>query len=240
MTDKPQAGPVLDALRGKLIVSVQARAGSALDDPGVLAAIAREAQDAGAAGLRMQGVANIAAARARTSVPMIGIVKRAYDGFEPYITATPAEVEALLEAGVAIVAFDATGRPRPGGTTAPQLIEQIHAGGALAMADCADAADAERAVAAGADIVGSTLCGYTKETAGSRLPALGLVAAMASTGAFVICEGGVHTPDQGLAARRAGADALVVGTAITDVGWLVGEFSGALAKRAADGAEAKA
>ena len=64
----------LDALRGRLIVSVQAKDGSALDDPAVLAAMAREAQDAGAAGLRMQGTANIAAARARTTVPMIGIV----------------------------------------------------------------------------------------------------------------------------------------------------------------------
>ncbi len=222
---------VLDALRGKLIVSVQAKDGSALDDPVVLAALAREAQDAGAAGLRMQGVANIAAARARTSVPMIGIIKRAYPGFEPYITATPVEVEALLATGVEIVAFDATGRPRPGGVTVASLIAAIHAGGALAMADCAEAGDAERAAAAGADILGSTLRGYTKETAGARLPALDLVRAMTGKGAFVICEGGVHAPAQGRAALEAGADAIVVGTAITGVGWLVREFSDPLAKR---------
>ena len=221
----------LGQLRSKLIVSVQAKEGSALDEPAVLAALAREAQDAGAAGLRMQGVANISAARARTSVPMIGIVKRAYPGYEPYITATLAEVEALLATGVEIVAFDATARPRPGGATVEALIAAIHAGGTLAMADCAEAADAERAAAAGADILGSTLCGYTKETAGARLPALDLVLAMAGMGTFVICEGGIHMPAEGGAALEAGADAVVVGTAITDLGWLVGEFSSALAKR---------
>jgi len=221
----------LGLLRGKLIVSVQAKDGSALADPTVLAALARAAQDAGAAGLRMQGVANIAAARARTDVPMIGIVKRAYPGFEPYITPTLAEVEALLATGVEIVAFDATARPRPRGATVEALIAAIRAGGALAMADCAEAGDAELAVAAGADIVGSTLCGYTKETAGVPLPALDLVRTMAGRGTFVICEGGIHAPDEGRAALEAGADAVVVGTAITDLGWLVGEFSGALAKR---------
>ncbi len=220
----------LDKLRGKLIVSVQAK-GSALDDPMVLAAMARAVQDAGAAGLRMEGVANIAAARARADVPMIGIIKRAYDGFEPYITATLAEVDALLATGVEIIAFDATARTRPGGLATERLIAAIRAGGSLAMADCAEVADAERAAAAGAEIVGSTLCGYTKETDGTRLPALDLVRAMAGTGAFVICEGGIHTPAQGAAALAAGADATVVGTAITDVGWLVGEFSDALAKR---------
>jgi N-acylglucosamine-6-phosphate 2-epimerase len=221
---------VLEQLRGKLIVSVQAKDGSALDEPSVLAAMARAARDAGAAGLRMQGVANIAAARKRTSVPMIGIIKRAYEGFEPYITATLAEVDALLATGVEIVAFDATGRPRPGGMQVEQLIAAIRAGGALAMADCATAGDAERAAAAGAEIVASTLCGYTKETAGARLPALDLVRAAVKTGAFAICEGGIHSPAEAGAALEAGADAVVVGTAITDVGWLVGEFSRALEK----------
>lgn len=221
---------MLDSLRGRLIVSVQATPPSLLAEPGVLAAMAAEAERAGAAGLRMQGIAGIAAARERTRVPMIGLIKRSYDGFDPYITPTEAEVEALLATGVEIVALDATDRPRPAGATLEGLIGRISRGGALAMADCARVEDAERAVGAGAAIVGTTLCGYTKETSGARLPALELVAAMRTAGAFVICEGGVHRPEDGAAALAAGADAVVVGTAITDLGWLVGEFSGALAK----------
>jgi len=222
----------MDALRGGLIVSVQAKAPSLLADPHVLAAIAAEAERAGAAGLRMQGVENIAAARERTRVPMIGLIKRDYAGYEPYITPTLAEVEALLAAGVEIVAFDATARPRPGGTTVEHIVAAIRAGGAIAMADCSVAEDAERAVAAGAAIAGSTLAGYTKETTGVVLPALDLVRAIVETGAFAIAEGGIRTPEQAAAASEAGADAVVVGTAITDVGWLVGEFADAVAKRA--------
>ena len=46
---------LLDALRGGLIVSVQAWRGSALDDPLVIAAMARAAQDGGAVAVRIAG-----------------------------------------------------------------------------------------------------------------------------------------------------------------------------------------
>jgi N-acylglucosamine-6-phosphate 2-epimerase len=222
---------VLEALRGGLIVSVQAKPGSALDDPDVLAAMARAAQDAGAVGLRMQGAQNLAAARRRVSIPIVGIIKREHPGFEPYITPTLAEVTAILESGCEIVAFDATGRPRPGGSSSNVLVDAIHRGGALAMADCASATDGPAAIAAGADIVATTLCSYTRETAGTPLPALDLVRSFAALRAFTICEGGIHSPAAGRAAVDAGAAAIVVGTALTDLGWLVGEFAGVLPKR---------
>ena len=96
------------------------------------------------------------------------------------------------------------------------------------MADCATAADAVAAQAAAADIVATTLCGYTKETAGCVLPALDLVSELRELDAFVICEGGIHSPAQGAAALKAGADAIVVGTAITNVEWLAQQFAEAL------------
>lgn len=105
------------------------------------------------------------------------------------------------------------------------IVATILDAGRLAMADCATAADALCAQAAGAQIVASTLCGYTEETKGHRLPALDLVAEMRELESFVICEGGVHTPEQAVAALEAGADAVVVGTAITNIDWLVREFS---------------
>ncbi|HZT11270.1 MAG TPA: putative N-acetylmannosamine-6-phosphate 2-epimerase [Candidatus Baltobacteraceae bacterium] len=220
---------VLDRLRGGLIVSVQARAGSALDDPHVLAAMALCAQQNGAAGVRIQGAANLRAVRARVTVPIVGIVKREYDGFEPYITPTLREVREILECGAEIVALDATARPRPEGLSLPALVAAIQDGGALAMADCARAADGVAAAAAGAEIVATTLCGYTKETAGAALPALDLVRELRGLESFVICEGGIHSPDAARAARAAGADAVVVGTAITDTGWLVRQFVSSLA-----------
>ncbi len=221
-------------LRGGLIVSVQATAPSLLDDPYVLAAMAAEAERAGAVGLRLQGVVNISAARRRTTIPMIGIIKAHHPGFEPYITSTRPEVEALLATGVEIIAFDCTGRPRFDRFSDEAVIATIHAGGAIAMADCATIEDAYRAAVCGADIVATTLCGFTKETQVTALPSLGLVEAMVETGAFVICEGGIHRPAQAEAALAAGADAVVVGTAITDLGWLVGEFRNHLAKESVD------
>ncbi len=219
---------LLEGLRGGLVVSVQARAGSALDDPHVLAAMARAAQDNGAAAVRIQGVRNLEAVRKRVEIPIVGIIKREYEGFEPYITPTLREVREVLDCGAEIVAFDATGRPHPEGVAPAQLVAAVHDGGALAMADCALADDGVCAQAAGADIVATTLCGYTKETRGQALPALDLVRAFAQLGCFVICEGGIHAPEGGAAALAAGADAVVVGTAITNTEWLVGRYKAAL------------
>jgi N-acylglucosamine-6-phosphate 2-epimerase len=222
---------ILEALRGGLIVSVQAWSGSAIDDPEVLAAMARAAERNGAAALRMQGVENLRAARARVKLPMIGIIKRQYEGFAPYITPTLDEVRELVECGIEIVAFDATARPRAGGASVETLVDAIHAAGCVAMADCASAGDALAACAAGAEILATTLCGYTEETRGAPLPALALVAELAELGAFTICEGGVHRPEGVAEAFGVGADAVVVGSAITNTDWLVREFAARAPKR---------
>jgi N-acylglucosamine-6-phosphate 2-epimerase len=216
---------VLDVLRGGLIVSVQAPQGSAIDDPHVLAAMAASAQESGAVGVRMQGVTNLEAARMRISIPIIGLIKKDYPGFEPYITPTLDDVRAVAQCGAQIVAFDATGRTRPGGETVETLVAAIHAEGCLAMADCANAGDGMCAAAAGAEILATTLCGYTADTRGATLPALALLRELAELGAFAICEGGIAHPEGVTAAFDAGAQAVVVGTAITNTGWLVGEFA---------------
>jgi N-acylglucosamine-6-phosphate 2-epimerase len=224
---------VLDGLRGGLIVSVQAWKGSPIDDPYVIAAMARAAEAGGAVAVRVQGVEHLRAVCARVEVPVIGLIKREYPGFAPYITATLDEVRAVTDAGAAIVAFDATGRSRPNGAALPELIEAIHAAGRLAMADCATAEDGLCAVGLGADIVATTLCGYTPGTQEASLPALDLVRALCEVrgDAMVICEGGVHRPREVRAALDAGADAVVVGTAITNIDWLVREFAGSADKR---------
>ena len=218
---------LLDALRGGLVVSVQAWRGSALDDPYVIAAMARAAQESGAAAVRIEGVANLRAVRARVASPIVGLIKREYPGFAPYITPTPDEVRAVSATGAEIVAFDATTRSRPGGVTVERLVGAIHEERKLALADCAEIGDARAAIAAGADIIATTLCGYTPQTAGRTLPALDLTAAFVALRHFTLCEGGVRTPADVRAALDAGADAVCVGTAITNVDWLVREFAGA-------------
>jgi N-acylglucosamine-6-phosphate 2-epimerase len=217
----------LEALRGGLIVSVQAWRGSALDDPYVIAAMAAAAEAGGAVGVRVAGSDHLRAVRARVSLPVIGLIKREYPGFDPYITPTLEEVRAVIAAGAEMVAFDATARVRPDDTQPGDLIAAIHAQGRLALADCATAADAISAAALSADVVATTLCGYTAETAGRTLPALDLVRELAALRCFTLCEGGVHSPSDVRAALDAGADAVCVGSAITNVDWLVREFAGA-------------
>lgn len=224
----PNDSGLLERLRGGLIVSVQAEAGSPLNTPEAIALLARVAVRNGAAGVRVEGGARIGAVRRAVDVPIIGIVKRAYEGFAPYITATEREIAEVVAAGAEIVAFDATDRARPDGADLARVVAAVRARGALPMADCATAGDVERAAAAGAAIVATTLCGYTEETPGSPLPALGLVRACKASGAFAICEGGVSSPDDLRAAFAAGADAVVVGTAITNVDVLTRRFAEAV------------
>ncbi|MBD5604348.1 MAG: putative N-acetylmannosamine-6-phosphate 2-epimerase [Candidatus Eremiobacteraeota bacterium] len=213
-----------ERLRGGLIVSVQAYADSVLNEPDAIVLLARCAVQNGAVGLRVEGERRIAAVRAATAVPLVGIIKRAHAGFEPYITSTRDEIAAVARAGATIVAFDATGRPRADASGVGDLVVAAHEAGLLAMADCATLADLTAAAQAGADIVATTLAGYTQETAGRSLPALDLVGEAAKRHPFAVCEGGIGEPDAARAAFAAGASAVVVGTAITNVDELVRRF----------------
>lgn len=218
---------LLDGLRGGLIVSVQAWRGSALDEPTVIAAMSRAAEESGAVAVRIEGIRNLAAVRSRVELPIVGLIKCEYPGYEPYITSTLSEIRDVVACGAEIVAFDATSRVRPDQSRIDDVVAEIHAHGRLALADCSTAADGAAALAYGADILATTLCGYTAETKGRTLPALDLVAEFAALARFTVCEGGVRSPADVRAALDAGADAVCVGSAITNVDWLVREFAGA-------------
>jgi N-acetylmannosamine-6-phosphate 2-epimerase / N-acetylmannosamine kinase len=205
--------PVLiERLTGELIVSCQPVVGGPLDRPEFVVGFARAAEAGGAAGLRIEGLANLRAVRAATALPIIGIVKRQIPSSPVFITPEPADVAALAEAGADIVAFDATRRPRP--TSVKDLLAAVHGAGKLAMADVASVAEAEAAVRAGTDIVGTTLSGYTGGPA-PEAPDIDLVAACVGLGKPVFAEGRYRTTGQVAAAIAAGADAIVVGSAIT-------------------------
>ena len=221
---------MLERLRG-LIVSIQPEAQSVLNTPETVALLARCAVANGAAGVRIEGVSRISAVRRAVDVPIVGLIKRIYPGFDPYITPTEHEIAAIAGAGAEVIAFDATPRLRPGGHDVAALIAAIHARGALAMADCATGADARAAAAAGADIVGTTLCGYTEETRGHALPARDVLREAAATGAFAILEGGVAEPAQVNAGFIEGASAVVVGTALTNLDARIRAFGGIPARQ---------
>ena len=224
---RDDAAHVLERLRGGLIVSVQAEPDSLLRSPETIALLSRVAVANGAMGIRAEGSARLGAVRRAVDVPIIGIVKRSYDGFAPYITASDREIAEVCASGAEIVAFDATVRERPDGRDVAGVVAAIHKRGRIAMADCATEEDVHRAAAAKADIVATTLCGHTDDTRGEWLPAFDLVRTCAASGAFAICEGWIGTSHDVRRAFEVGANAVVVGTAITDVDRLVRRFAAA-------------
>ncbi|GGR82391.1 putative N-acetylmannosamine-6-phosphate 2-epimerase [Deinococcus sedimenti] len=204
---------VLQRLRGALIVSVQADDGSPLRDTGIIAAMSRAALLGGAGGLRLRSPEDIRTVRALTDVPIIGLTKQAQPGSPVYITATPQEVRAVARAGAEVVAFDGTDLPRP--FPVADLIAEAHACGALAMADISTLAEAQAAYAAGADIVGTTMSGYTPHSPQQAGPDFTLMRELAGAGLPFIAEGRLNTPELAAHALATGAHAVVVGSAIT-------------------------
>ncbi len=197
-----------------------------MDSPAIVTAFALAALAGGGVGLRIEGLANVRAVRAATDAPLIGLVKRAEPGTEVFITPRTTDIQALAAAGADIVAFDATLRSRP--EAVPALVVAAHTAGALAMADIASLGDAQVAITAGADIIATTLSGYTGGPVPDQ-PDLALVASCAGLGCPVIAEGRYRTPAQARAAIDAGAFAVVVGSAITRVEHITAWFAAAIA-----------
>jgi len=205
--------PLLEKLDRGLIVSCQPVPQGPMDNVECVIGFSLAAVAAGACGLRIESLAYVEAVRAVAKVPIIGIIKHDLADYDVRITPTAEMASQLCAAGADIVAFDATRRARP--VSVADMVAAIHRNGALAMADCADIDDAKAALAAGADIVGSTLSGYVGAAQTPEAPDYDLVAQMAQLDGFVIAEGRIRTPEQAALALRAGANAVVVGSAIT-------------------------
>ena len=220
--------PTLQSLRGRLIVSCQADPGSPFRAVEHIVAFARAAEAGGAAGVRIQSLEDVRAVRAAVKLPVIGLIKRKVPGFDAYITTTPAEVTALASAGAEIVAFDATTLSRPHPVV--ELVAAAHQAGVLTMADCATLDDVRRAVAAGADLVGTTMSGYTPDSPRQERPDFALVEAASQLpgGVPVVAEGRIASPADAAEAIRCGAFCVVVGSAITRPETVVGWYAAAL------------
>ncbi|WP_229402141.1 N-acetylmannosamine-6-phosphate 2-epimerase [Micromonospora okii] len=223
---------VIERLRHRLVVSCQAYPGEPMRDPDTMRRVALAAARGGAAGIRAQGPADIAAIRAAVDLPLIGLWKDGDD--DVFITPTMEHAVAVARAGAHVVALDATCRPRPDGLTLAETVAAVHERtGALVMADCATLDEGVAAAEAGADLVGTTLAGYTAYTTKGDGPDLDLVARLArAVDVPVVAEGRIHTPGQAAEALRAGAWAVVVGTAITHPTTITGWFASAVADAA--------
>ncbi len=201
---------VLTKILGGLIVSCQAEHGSPLDSPEVLAAMAAAAEEGGATAIRANLPRNIASIRERVTIPIIGIYKKVHVGYDVYITPTFEEARAVAEAGQTSSPSMPRHGPVPKGRPGNRPIDRIHRELRLpVMADIATLQEAERAAELGADLIATTLCGYTAETIDWDVPNRQLIEGIARRVAIpLLVEGRVHTPQMARQVREWGAQAV--------------------------------
>jgi len=204
-------------LKRGLVVSCQVPDGTPIDTPEFIAAQAKTVLQAGAVGIRAQGIANVAAVAKAVSVPIIGLVKRYSDSTLIHITPEIDDVLDLEQAGATIVALDATGRLRANGVSFPAFMEELRRKTDIPILADVDTVEAALlAESLGCDAVATTLSGYTEAPA-PKLPNINLISEIANTIKLpVIAEGGFSTPEHVVQAFNAGAWSVCIGTAITN------------------------
>lgn len=211
---------LFERIKGKVIVSCQAVPGEPLyvEEKSVMYLMARAAKQAGTPMIRTSSIRDVIAIKEETGLPVIGLVKVQYEGFESYITPTMKEVDDLVAAGSDIIALDCTQQKRGDGKTVSEFITEVRTKypDAVLMADISTYEEGINAWKLGMDIVGTTMSGYTSYTQKTDGPDYELVKRLvAAVDIPVIGEGRIHYPQQAVEMLDAGAFAVVVGGAIT-------------------------
>ncbi len=210
---------IIKSIKNGLIVSCQARPGNPLRGPEHMAAMALAAEMGGAVAIRADGPKDIAAIKKLIHIPVIGIYKTEPSPEIPYITPDFEHAKAIADLGVEIIALDGTLRHRPNGVDVAKLIKQIKEElNVLVMADIATYEEGVAAAKAGADIVATTLSGYTTYSPFKEEPDLELVKRLKeSIDVPIIAEGRYNSPQSLRAGIDAGAHAVVIGKSITNI-----------------------
>ncbi len=211
---------ILKKLEKGLIVSCQVQHDDPIYTDDMAVKMAQAAVWGGAAGIRANSPEQIHAIKQAVDLPLIGLYKIWHSDTDVFITPTLDSARQVWEAGAEIIALDCTSQLTHEGRPAFELLPIVkkEIPEALLFADVSTLEEAERAVALGADLVGPTLYGYTKETKHIEEPDWRGFAEMCrrlSGKAHVIMEGHLYTPEDAMKCLYLGAYAVVVGSAIT-------------------------
>lgn len=202
-----------------IIVSCQADANTPTNSVGMIVAFAESAEMGGAVGLRLNSAEHVAAVRAKTKLPIIAIQKYLIPNEQVLITGNHQHIPPLITAGAEIIAFDATNRTRPSSLEA--IVNTIHDNGAFALADIRELADVARVIKLGVDAIATTLSVWDLP---DYVPDIQLIQAIKHECDLpIIAEGNYWKPDDIKRAFDAGADAVVIGSAITRP-WRITEY----------------
>lgn len=213
---------VIDRIKGIVVVSVQAMPSEPLYVESCMTAMMKSVVNGGAGALRVAGGRDVKIAKKLFTLPVIGLTKpnvipKNYKEIV-YITPTVKDVIDLVQAGADIIATDATQRPRPNGEKLADLFKYIHINNRIAMADISTLEEGIKAKEAGADILSTTLAGYTLESVNSpsKEPDFELLKQLVETTKMpVVLEGRIWEPEQVNKAFELGAHCVVIGSAIT-------------------------
>lgn|SRR5690554_2049706 len=207
---------VIEKIKGQLIVSCQALEHEPLHGAEYMAKMAIAAKAGGAAAIRANGVADIKKIKKVTQLPVIGLIKKNYPGFDIYITPTTKEIKALAKAGCDVIALDATNRPQVDGVSLADKVKLIHELGILALADVSTFDEGVNAEKVGFDLVSTTLSGYTPYSPQDETPDYELVGKLSKTLKIpVIAEGRIYTDEHLSKILEQKPYAVIIGSAIT-------------------------
>ena len=211
---------LFDLLKGNVIVSCQALPGEPLyvEDKSIMYLMARAAKAAGSPAIRTSSIRDVKDIKEETKLPVIGLIKKNYEGSEVYITPTMKEVDDLVEAEADIVALDCTFSKRVNDEPINTFIKNIKEKypNVVLMADISTYEEGINAYKCGVDIIGTTMNGYTNQSIEANISNLELVSRLAKEVPIpIIAEGKIHYPYQVREMLDAGAFAVVVGGAIT-------------------------
>lgn len=206
-----------------LIVSSQALEGNPMKSTEKLASMAEAAAKGGACALRVDGADTVRELKKRTDAPIIAINKIKDKSGRVVITPCFDMAKELYLAGADIIALDATFYPSELKDDLATLISRIHSElGIMVMADISTAEEAVNASRLGADAVSTTLAGYVPgalhKSEELYIPNYDLIREIADMklDAVLVAEGRFWTPDAVVKAMKLGAEAVVIGKAITN------------------------
>lgn len=221
----------IDKLKNAVIISSQAMPSEPFYEEVAMRAMMQAVINGGAQGLRVAGVRDVKMAKSLCNLPVIAITKpdKIPDNYKEIVYITPSifDVKILAEAGADIIAFDGTARPRPSGDTLGNIIIDVHNQGCLAMADISTFEEGVEAHRLGADIISTTLSGYTSHSVAVEGPDFDLLKKLVDAlDCPVILEGRIWSPNEVKHAFDLGAYAVVIGSAVTRPHHIVERFVG--------------
>ncbi len=211
---------ILSDTRSSIIVSCQALPGEPLycEEMSIMPFMAKAAQMAGAKCIRTSSVRDVVEIKKATGLPVIGLIKRSYEGYDSYITPTMKEIDELVAADSDIIALDCTLRTRGDGTTINEFLASIREKypDIILMADVSTYEEGINAWKCGVNMVGTTMSGYTPYSPKVDGPDYELASRLVKDIPIpVIAEGKIHYPEEARKMLALGVHAVVVGGAIT-------------------------